>query len=75
MIVQPDGSVKETPSSDSEWWGLNAMALEPALRFQTYVAQAYTRLGDIHAALKASQEGLRLTLDWCRSEFSAQTDR
>src|SRR5689334_2625569 len=46
-------------------------ALEPALRSQTYLAQAHLCLGDIHAALESSQEGLRLTRQRAQGEFES----
>jgi tetratricopeptide (TPR) repeat protein len=48
-----------------------AGALDPALRFQTYLAQAHLHLGDIQAALESSQEGLRLTRQRAQGEFEA----
>jgi tetratricopeptide (TPR) repeat protein len=46
-------------------------ALEPALYYHACLARAYLYLGDIHAALDASQEGLRLTREQAQARLEA----
>ena len=46
-------------------------ALEPAVAFHLLVAQAHLQLGDIHAALQSSQEGLRLVRQQSQGHLEA----
>jgi len=72
VIQQGKGGSRELAQLQGAIDSLRATgALEPALFFYTLLAQGYLHLGDTHAALNASQEGLRLTRQQAQGRLEA----
>jgi len=70
LIQQGKGGTRELATIQKAIDSLRAMgSLEPALRVQTFLAQAHLELNDLHAALEVGREGLRVTREYWQGEL------